>query len=270
MMAPDPFVEMEKDPLEAFKVLVHSAGPKSKPSLLSKFVKKMEEIPSLELSPEGPCNLALLLAEKALIKKFTGLWPSTKMVEAWIDDRWKPMIQGNVSLCAVGKGFFVFSFSRAEDRDLVFRYGPYFMGLRGLFLAPWTLEFNPRAEITAAPVWVRLPHLPLHLWGRNSLEDIGNKLGHFLDSVEPKGDQFTRARIFVEVNLEKGLPEAIKLSLGEWCHIQELDYEKIPFKCLRCHAYGHFIKRCPKVFEEPEPVKEDDFQPVTNRRRQPR
>jgi hypothetical protein len=138
-----------------------------------------------------------------------------------------------------------------------------------LFLAPWTLDFNPGAEITAAPVWVRLPHLPLHLWGKSSLKDIGNKLGRFLDSVEPKGGQITCARICVEVNLEKGLPEAIKLSLGEWCHIQELDYEQIPFKCLRCHAYGHFAKSCPKVPEEQGPVKEDDFQQV-NRRRQPR
>jgi hypothetical protein len=269
-MALDPFAELEKDPLEAFKALVRLAGTKSKPSLSSKFVKKMEEIPSLELSPEGPCNLALLLAEKALIGKFTGLWPSPKTVEAWIDERLKSMIQGNVSLCAVGRVFFVFSFSRAKDRDLVFRSGPYFMGSRGLFLAPWTLEFNPGAEITAAPVWVRLPHLPLHLWGINSLEDIGNKLGHFLDSVEPKGDQFTCARICVEVNLEKGLPEAINLSLGEWYHIQELDYEQIPFKCLWCHAYGHFAKCCPKASKEPGPVKEDDFQLVTNRRRQPR
>jgi hypothetical protein len=269
-MAPDPIAELEEDPLEAFKTLVRSAGPKSKPSLPSKFVKKMEEIPSLELSPEDPCNLALFLAEKALIGKFTGLWPSPKTVEAWMDDRWKMLIQGNVSLCAVGRGFFVFSFSRKEDRDLVFRSGPYFMGSRGLFLAPWTPDFNPGAEITAAPVWVRLPHLPLHLWGIRSLEDIGNKLGRFLDRAEPKGDQFTCARICVEVNLEKGLPEAIKLSLGEWCHIQELDYEQIPFKCLRCHAYGHFAKSCPKASEEPGPVKEDDFQPVSNRRRQPR
>ena len=74
-MAPDPINE---DSLEAFKALVRSAGPKFKPSLSSKFVKKMEEIPSLELSPEEPCNIALQLAENALIGKFTGLWPSPK------------------------------------------------------------------------------------------------------------------------------------------------------------------------------------------------
>jgi hypothetical protein len=223
-MAPNLIVANEEDPLEAFKALVRSAGPKSQPSLPAKFVKRMEEIPSLELSPEEPCNLALFLAEKALIEKFTGLWPSPKMVEAWIDERWRPLIQERVTRCAVGRGFFVFSFSSKEDRDLVFRSGPYFMGSRGLFLAPWTLDFNPGAEITEAPIWVRLPHLPIHLWGKRSLEDIGNKLGRFLDNAAPKGEQFTCARICVEVNLEKGLPKSIKLSLGEWCHIQELDY----------------------------------------------
>jgi hypothetical protein len=269
-MAPASIAETEKDPLEAFKRLVRTPGPKPKPSIKSKFVKKMEEIPSLELDPEGPCQLALLLTENALIGKFTGLWPSPKTVEAWMEDCWKMLTQGNVTLFSVGRGFFVFSFTRKADRDLVFRSGPYFMGSKGLFLAPWTLDFNPKDEITAAPVWVRLPHLPMHLWGISSLEDIGNKLGRFLDRAEPKGDQFTCARICVEVNLDKGLPDAIKLSLGEWCHIQELDYEQIPFKCLRCHAYGHFAKSYPKISEEPGPVKEDDFQPVTNRRRQPR
>ena len=132
MMAP----VSSADPLEAFKRLVRPAGPKPKLSLNSKFVKKMEEIPSLELDPEDPCKLALLLAENALIGKFTGLWPSPKLVEAWMEDHWKMLIQGNVTLYAVGRGFFVFGFTKKADRDLVFRSGPYFMGSKGLFLAP--------------------------------------------------------------------------------------------------------------------------------------
>jgi hypothetical protein len=131
-MAPDLNGERGKARLEAFKALVRSAGPKSKPSLPSKFVKRMEEIPSLELSPEEPCKFSLLLADKAL-SKFTGLWPSPKTVEAWTIDRWEPMIQGGVSLFVVGRGFFVFRFTSKEYCDIVFRYGPYFMGSRGLF-----------------------------------------------------------------------------------------------------------------------------------------
>ena len=97
------------------------------------------------------------------------------------------------------------------------------MGSRGLFLAPWTLGFNPEAEITAVPIWVRLLNLPLHLWGKITLTDISNKLGCYLDSANPKGGQFRCAHICVEVTLEKGLPEALKLTLGYWSHIQELD-----------------------------------------------
>ena len=171
------------------------------------------------------------------------------MIELWIAEHWNPIVQGQVSLFAAGRGYFVFLFLNKEECDLVFRSGPFFMGSRGLFLAPWTLGFNPETKITVAPVWVRLPHLPLHLWGKISLADIGNKLGRYLDSADPKGGQFTCAYICVEVNLEKGLPEAPKLTLGEWSHIQELDYEQIPFKCNYCHVYGHFAKRCPKLSE---------------------
>ena len=91
-MAPNPTAEMDEDNLEAFKELVRAARPQCKLSISSKFFKKMEEIPSVELSPEEPCKLALLLAENALIGKFTGLWPSPKMVEAWMDERWRPLI----------------------------------------------------------------------------------------------------------------------------------------------------------------------------------
>jgi hypothetical protein len=50
--------------LEAFKELVRKEGAKSKLSPPSKFIKKLDEIPSLELSPEDPCNCALFLAER--------------------------------------------------------------------------------------------------------------------------------------------------------------------------------------------------------------
>ena len=67
--------------LAAFKALVQAAAPQEASHSSSKFVKKMDEIPSLELSPLDPCQKDLILSEQALIGKFTGLWPSPKAVE---------------------------------------------------------------------------------------------------------------------------------------------------------------------------------------------
>jgi hypothetical protein len=135
-MAPSPNVELEKDPLEAFKNLVRSAGPKSKPSLSSKFVKKMEEIPSLELSPEAPCEFALLLAENTLIGKFMGLWPSPKTVEVWMDERWKMLIQGEVSLCTVGRVFFCLQLREESGPGSSFQIWTLFHGVERDVLSP--------------------------------------------------------------------------------------------------------------------------------------
>ena len=72
------------DQLQAFKALVQVVTPQAASQAPSKFVKKMDEIPSLELSPTDPRQKALILSEKSLIGKFTGLWPSPKAVELWI------------------------------------------------------------------------------------------------------------------------------------------------------------------------------------------
>ena len=64
--------------------------------------------------------------------------------------------------------------------------------------------------------------------------------------ASPK-DQYSCAHVCVEVDLEAGLPEAIKLTVGNWYHYQKLEYEQLPFKCRNCHDYGHFKKNFPKL-----------------------
>jgi hypothetical protein len=121
------------------------------------------------------------------------------------------------------------------------------MGTQGLYLNRWTPNFDAASEVPKdVPVWVRLPNLPIHCWNSSSLQAIGNGLGHYIDRADPK-DQYSCAIICVEVDLEIGLPEAVKLKVGEWKHLQKLDYEQLLFKCRGCHEYGHFQRNCPKT-----------------------
>ena len=81
-----------------------------------------------------------------------------------------------------GKGYFAFIFEKNEDQDLVFRNGPYFMGPRGMYINKWGLAFDPEKYIPKViPVWVKLPHLPLHCWNDEDFRVIGNTLGKYID-----------------------------------------------------------------------------------------
>lgn len=85
------------------------------------------------------------------------------------------------------------------------------MDSRYLYLNRWTLDFDPEIDVLSAVlVWVRLPHLPLHCWGDDSVKVTGNAVGKYIDRCEPKDNMHECARICVEVNLGKGFPEAIK------------------------------------------------------------
>jgi len=120
------------------------------------------------------------------------------------------------------------------------------MGTQGLYLNRWTPDFDPSVDLpTEVPVWVRLPNLPIHCWNFEALQKIGNGIGKFVDKADNK-NIYNCARICVEVNLEAGLPEAVKLKVGTWTHFQKVDYEHLPFKCRLCQEHGHFQRNCPK------------------------
>jgi len=71
------------------------------------------------------------------------------------------------------------------------------------------------------------------------------------------------ARICVEVDLEKGLLEAIQLTLDNWSYIQKVDYESFPFQCKTWHEYGNFAKNFPlnKLDQQEERAQEQWQQP---------
>jgi hypothetical protein len=235
--------------------------PKKKKFEATKFIKKLDDVPEVNLPPEGPIQVTLSLADRALVGQFTGLWPSPKSTENWVVKNWNPLIKNKVTSYFLGRGYFLFEFNTKEDKDLIFRNGPYFMGPQGLYLNKWTPDFDPAVDVpTAVPVWVRLPNLPVHCWNWDSLKHIGDALGKFIDRAN-NNDQYDCARICVEVDLEVGLPEAIKIKVGSWTHVQVLDYEQLPFKCHKCHVYGHFARGCPNK-GEPEKGKEDGWNQV--------
>jgi hypothetical protein len=49
-------------------------------------------------------------------------------------------------------------------------------------------------------------YLLLFFWNDASVKENGNKIGHYLDIEESKGNLFSCARICMQVDLDKGIP----------------------------------------------------------------
>jgi len=88
------------------------------------------------------------------------------------------------------------------------------MDSKGLYLNRWTPDFYPEMDVpSAVSVWVRISHLPLHCWGNDSVKAIGSAVGNYIDRCKPKDSMHACASICAEVDLGKGLLEAIKFKV---------------------------------------------------------
>ena len=120
----------------------------------SRFVNRVDVL-EVKLCSVASKRKAVTLSEKGIIGLLTGIWPSPRSVEVWLNNNWRTLIQGEVQQIFCGKGYFAFIFEKKEDNNLIFRNGPYFMGPRGMYLNKWDLSFNPEKDIPkAVPVWV--------------------------------------------------------------------------------------------------------------------
>jgi len=187
----------------------------------------------------------------AIIYKFMGLWPTKKALQTWIKYHWKP--KGSINLHLGSKGFFTVVFTNIEDKDRVFEGGPYFYVAVVLYMRPWMMNFGPeQGTFTSVTVWVRLYSLPLDYWQTESLAAIGNKLGRFVKASEAtrRGKYTSFARICVEMDLSRALPDEVFLEVFDEEWVKIVDYEHIPFRCRKCHEHGHLFRDCPLSKED--------------------
>ncbi|XP_058764837.1 uncharacterized protein LOC131638301 [Vicia villosa] len=115
-----------------------------------------------------------------------------------------------------------------------------------LMLKEWKPDFNLKRDMLhTIPLWVKLPRLPLHLWGARSLSKIGSALGVPLVTNECTARKLrvSYARILVEVDITKELFKEITIKDCEGRKLQQpVEYEWKPLYCDRCKSIGHKCK----------------------------
>jgi hypothetical protein len=72
---------------EAFRILVNAQGKKKVGGAMPKFIRKLEDVPVIDLPPDQPMSVVIPLEDRALVRQFTGLWPSPRTVDNWIQKK---------------------------------------------------------------------------------------------------------------------------------------------------------------------------------------
>jgi hypothetical protein len=171
---------------------------------------------------------------------------SLKTIIAWTQSVWEEHLGYAPEVIELSRNWFAFNFLQPEHAKWVLGKN-WSVNFSPLLLKPWSPLFDAsREKLDKIPVWVRLPALPLQFWSLDYFKAIGNFLGDFLeaDLSFEETKQRKIARILVNLNVREGLGEEIDLSWGNYTHTQLLDYENVPFRCRRCHQYGHLVATC--------------------------
>lgn len=213
---------------------------------------------------------AMAASETRVIGRVRGRKFSADYIRRWVLSEWEHAPGQPVKIKVLERGWFTMLFAHKANVNWVLDRNWSF-GKRPLFLQRWTPLFDAQTEkLNESPVWVKLPGLPLQFWFDSVFKSIGDTLGKFLDfdrSFE-QSDDMSVARILVRLNPREGLAEAMTLRYRELEFVQKLDYENLPFRCHRCHAYGHLAKECPLGYRRRRnPIKmarKSAFAPVSN------
>ncbi|CAK8532711.1 unnamed protein product [Lathyrus sativus] len=141
------------------------------------------------------------------------------------------------------EGFFILRFQSFQDKDLVLIKGSYSIRNRPMMLREWKPDFSMNKDMMrTVPLWVKLPQLPLHLWGAWSLSKIGSALGTPLvtDECTTNKLRVSYARILVEIDITQELKTHILIrdEKGARLH-QPIEYEWKPLYCQHCQKMGH-------------------------------
>ena len=92
------------------------------------------------------------------------------------------------------------------------------------------------------PLWVNFPKLPLNCWRVGSLSRIASAIGVplFADECTTKKTRISYARMLIEVNVTKVIPQQITfIDPNGRTFMQEVVMEWNPQYCDKCQKIGH-------------------------------
>ena len=176
----------------------------------------------------------------ALIAYVVGECPGYNNMRRYIMMNWSNVSKPEVYLHE--DGYDLIKFQKISDMNEILFSG-YTVNNRPIILKQWCPDFDLGNEfLTEIPLWVKFPKLPLNCWGVGSLSRIASAIGVplFADECTTKQTRISYARMLVEVNVTKAIPQKIAVvDPNGKTFLQDVVLEWRPQYCDQCQKLGH-------------------------------
>ncbi|KAK6134116.1 hypothetical protein DH2020_032141 [Rehmannia glutinosa] len=155
-------------------------------------------------------------------------------------------IKGPFSWSFANHSHIIIKLQVEEDYTRLWMETIWMIGECPMRILKWTPDFNPKMEAPLAPVWIRLPGLPIQFFDYHALYAICKELGNPLQVDLPTAckTRLSLARVCLELNLQHERTEEIILKFGDTMHVQKIIYERVPSYCNYCKHIGHGEEDC--------------------------
>ncbi|KAI0496288.1 hypothetical protein KFK09_022602 [Dendrobium nobile] len=127
---------------------------------------------------------------------------------------------GKFHLTQLGLGWVLCAFENPDSLEEIITSGPYYVNGNIVGMDRWNASFSPTSfKGLTAPIWIRLPNLPLQCWDEENVCRIASKVGspYLIDGNMFQWSRREYARVCVRIKLDEILP------LGVWVegHLKE-------------------------------------------------
>ncbi|KAI0522547.1 hypothetical protein KFK09_004927 [Dendrobium nobile] len=186
--------------------------------------------------------------EKALVVKIFGDEIPFHRVSLDLRRQWNGF--GKFHITGLRCGWMLCSFEDSVVVENILSGGPWWVRGQVVGLDKWSTSFNPNSlKGISAPVWIRLPNLPLQCWDEVNICRIASMVGKpfLLDGNMFPWSRREFARICVRIPLDIKLPKGIWVEGISGKFFQAVEYEGFSNICEECGRIGHVANNCSEV-----------------------
>ncbi|KAI0499519.1 hypothetical protein KFK09_017723 [Dendrobium nobile] len=183
--------------------------------------------------------------DKSLVVKIFGNEVSFSSISYELRRQWSQY--GKFHLTMLGKGWLLCSFCEPENMEAVLTNGPWFVNGNIVGLDRWSHMFDPNSlKGISAPIWIRMPNLPLHCWDEISICRIASMVGsaYLIDGNMFQWSRREFHRVCVRISLDAKLPTGVWVERENDKFFERIEYERLANLCFECGKIRHGKNEC--------------------------